>query len=218
MPRARHRRGYHTEVKMTPLDPLTNDGDREIRDGHEVPNGDTELVALAIARTKEGERSALHFLYVRYSEDVHRYVKSIVRDHHEAEDITQSLFVKLMSAIQGYQARNVPFAAWLLRVARNAALDSLRAKRALPSDEIRISDEGRHLIAFERCQSLKDALAQLPPEQREVLVLRYIAGLQPREIAEVLNKTESSIHGLHHRGRRALKAALEELGAKPLTA
>jgi RNA polymerase sigma-70 factor, ECF subfamily len=218
MPRARHRRGYPTEVKMTPLDPLTNDGDREIREGHEVPNGDTELVAFAIARTKEGERSALHFLYVRYSEDVHRYVESIVRDHHEAEDITQSLFVKLMSAIQGYQARNVPFAAWLLRVARNAALDSLRAKRALPSDEIRISDEGRHLIAFERCQSLKDALAQLPLEQREVLVLRYIAGLQPREIAEVLNKTESSIHGLHHRGRRALKAALEELGAKPLTA
>jgi DNA-directed RNA polymerase specialized sigma24 family protein len=101
---------------MTPLDPLTIDGGREIREGHEVPNGDTELVALAIARTKEGERSALHFLYVRYSEDVHRYVKSIVRDHHEAEDITQSLFVKLMSAIQGYEPRNVPLAAWLRRV------------------------------------------------------------------------------------------------------
>jgi RNA polymerase sigma-70 factor (ECF subfamily) len=203
---------------MTPLDPLTNDGDREIREGHEVPNGDTELVALAVARTKEGDRSALQFLYVRFREDVHRYVTSIVRDYYEAEDITQSLFVKLMPAIQAYQARNVPFAAWLLRVARNAALDSLRAKRALPSDDIRISDEGRHQIAFERCQSLKDALAQLPHDQREVLVLRYIAGLPPREIAELLNKTESSIHGLHHRGRRALKAALEELGAKPLTA
>jgi RNA polymerase sigma-70 factor (ECF subfamily) len=202
---------------MIPLDPLINDIDSEIRECDEVPSGDTELVALAVARTKEGDSSALHFLYVRYSGDVHRYVKSIVRDHHEAEDITQSLFVKLMSAIQGYQPRKVPFAAWLLRVARNAALDSLRARRTLPSDEIRIRDEGQHQIAFERCQSLKEALAQLPHEQREVLVLRYIAGLPPREIAELLNKTESSIHGLHHRGRRALQAALEELGATPMT-
>jgi RNA polymerase sigma-70 factor (ECF subfamily) len=192
--------------------------DREIGEGHGAASDEAELVALAVARTKEGDNSALHFLYVRYREDVHRYVKSIVGNHHEAEDITQSLFVKLMSAIQGYQPRSVPFAAWLLRVARNAALDSLRARRTLPSDDIRISDEGRAQIAFECCQCLKDGLAQLPHEQREVLVLRYIAGLPPREIAELLNKTESSIHGLHHRGRRALKAALEELDAKPLTA
>jgi RNA polymerase sigma-70 factor (ECF subfamily) len=203
---------------MTPLDPNINAIDRAIREGHDVASADTELVALAVARTKEGDSSALHFLYVRYREEIHRYVTSIVRDYHEAEDITQSLFVKLMSAIQGYEPRNVPLAAWLRRVARNAALDSLRARRVLPSDEIRINDEGRNEIAFERCQSLKEALAQLPHDQREVLVLRYIAGLPPREIADLLNKTESSIHGLHHRGRRALKAALEELGAAPLTA
>jgi RNA polymerase sigma-70 factor (ECF subfamily) len=206
---------------MTAHDPHINDSGHRIpriREGHEAVKDDSELVALAVARTKEGDTSALHFLYVRYREDVRRYVTSIVRDHHEAEDITQSLFVKLMTAIQAYQPRNVPFAAWLMRVARNAALDSLRAKRTLPSDDIRITDEGQAEIAFERCQCLKDGLAQLPYEQREVLVLRYIAGLPPREIAELLNKTESSIHGLHHRGRRALKAALEELDATPLTA
>jgi RNA polymerase sigma-70 factor (ECF subfamily) len=181
-------------------------------------NDDTELVTLAVARTKEGDSSALHFLYIRFRDDVHRYVGSIVGDHHEAEDITQSLFVKLMSAIHDYQPRKVPFAAWLMRVARNAALDSLRAKRMLPSDDIRIVDEGRGQIAFERCQSLKEALGRLPYEQREVLVLRYIAGLPPREIAQLLNKTQSSIHGLHHRGRLALKAALEELDTTPLTA
>ena len=195
-----------------------NDSDREIHEGHRTADDDTELVALAVARTKEGDSSALHFLYVRYREDVHRYVKSIVGDYHEAEDITQSLFVKLMSAIHSYQPRSVPFAAWLMRVARNAALDSVRAKRMLPSGEIRTSDESRGQLAFERCQSLKEALGRLPYEQREVLVLRYIAGLPPREIADLLNKTQSSVHGLHHRGRRALKAALEELDAAPLTA
>jgi RNA polymerase sigma-70 factor (ECF subfamily) len=179
---------------------------------------DTEVVALAVARAKEGDSSALHFLYVRYADDVHRYVKSIVRDHHEAEDITQTLFLKLMSAIKSYQPRSVAFAAWLMRVARNAALDSLRAKRTIPSDQVRVADSGKEETAFERRQSLKEALTRVPHEQREVLVLRYVGGLPPREIARVLNKTESSIHGLHHRGRRALQEALKELDATPRTA
>jgi RNA polymerase sigma-70 factor (ECF subfamily) len=58
----------------------------------------------------------------------------------------------------------------------------------------------------------------LPANQREVLVLRHVAGLSAREIAERLGKTEASIHGLHHRGRRALSAALQELEATPVAA
>jgi RNA polymerase sigma factor (sigma-70 family) len=61
-------------------------------------------------------------------------------------------------------------------------------------------------------------LEQLPGEQREVLVLRHIVGLSPLEIAEALGKTESSIHGLHHRGRQRLRVALEDLGAAPVVA
>jgi RNA polymerase sigma-70 factor, ECF subfamily len=178
---------------------------------------DRELVDLAVARIKEGDGGAMQVLYVRYAPEVHRYVKSIVRDHHEAEDITQSLFLKLMSAIHGYRSRGVPFEAWLLRVARNAALDSLRKKRAVPSDDIQASDGGRGDIALERRLSLKQALGQLPDQEREVLVLRYIAGLPTREIATRMHRTERSIYGIHNRGRRALKAALEELEAMPLT-
>jgi RNA polymerase sigma-70 factor (ECF subfamily) len=179
---------------------------------------DTELVTLAVARAKEGDGSALHFLYVRYAEDVRRYVKSILRDHHEAEDVTQGVFLKLMSVVQSYEPRGVPFAAWLLRVARNAAVDNLRANRALPSEHIRLSEDAHDQIAFEHRDALKQALARLPHEQREVVVLRYVAGLPPRQIAELLHKSHSSVHGLQHRGRRALKAALEELGSTPLTA
>jgi RNA polymerase sigma-70 factor, ECF subfamily len=180
------------------------------------PEGD--LLAQAIARTKEGDIGALHFLYVRFADDVCGYVASIVRDQHEAEDITHTLFVKLLTKIQRYEQRDVPFAAWILRVARNAALDHVRARREVPFEEVRTSDEGREDEDLERCQSLKLALDRLPSEQREVLVLRHIAGLTPGEIAQRLGKTESSIHGLHHRGRGALQAALRELEAGPLTA
>jgi RNA polymerase sigma-70 factor, ECF subfamily len=210
--------GGLTEVKMTREIRHMSECDPRDRDHDDSARGDTELVARAVARVKEGDSSALNFLYVRYGEDVRRYVNSIVRDHHEAEDVTQTVFLKLMSVIKGYQPRGVPFAAWLLRVARNAAVDSLRAKRALPSDDVRVKDDGRDQIAFERRESLKSALGRLPHEQREVLVLRYVAGLPPREIADLLQKTQSSVHGLQHRGRRALKAALEELEAAPVTA
>jgi len=179
---------------------------------------DMGLVILAVARAKEGDGSALRFLYTRYYEDVRRYVKSILRDHHEAEDVTQGVFLKLMFVVQGYEPRGVPFAAWLLRVARNAAVDNLRAKRTVPTENVRLSDDARDQTAFEHREVLKDALARLPHEQREVVVLRYVAGLAPREIAELLHKTHSSVHGLQHRGRQALKAALEEVGSKPLTA
>jgi RNA polymerase sigma-70 factor, ECF subfamily len=180
------------------------------------PAQESELLARAIARAKEGDASALHFLYARYADDVCGYVHSIVRDPHEAEDITQSLFAKLLSKIQRYEQRQVPFSAWILRVARNAALDHLRARRQIPFEEVRTTDEGHDEGQFERFHSLREALDRLPDEQREVLVLRHVVGLSPIEIADRMKKTESAIHGLHHRGRVALKAALRELEAAPV--
>jgi RNA polymerase sigma-70 factor (ECF subfamily) len=177
-----------------------------------------DLLSHAIARAKQGDMSALHFLYVRFADDVCGYVSSIVGDRHEAEDITQNVFAKLMTAIQKYEPRDVPFAAWILRVSRNVALDHLRARRQIPFEEIRIDDKGNEQLGFQRSQSLREALMRLPPEQREVLVLRHMVGLSPREIAQRLGKTEASIHGLHHRGRGALCQALREFEAAPATA
>jgi RNA polymerase sigma-70 factor (ECF subfamily) len=181
-------------------------------------NQDSRIVREAVVRAQGGDMGALHFLYVRYSPDVLRYVRSFVQDHHEAEDITQNVFMKLMSAIRKYEPREVPFAAWILRVARNAALDHLRARRMTPSEDLRLQDDEHGRISHERSRDLHDALEQLPEEQREVLILRHIAGLSPLEIAAVLGKTESSVHGLHHRGRLSLQSSLQELGAAPVVA
>lgn len=177
-----------------------------------------QLVTQAVARAKAGDMSAVHFLYVRFADDVFGYVSSIVHDSHEAEDITQNVFAKLMKAIHKYEPREVPFAAWILRVARNAALDNLRSRRQIPFEEVRTDDDGHEQLGFERSQCLRDALWRLPHEQREVLVLRHLAGLSPSEIAERLGKTEGSIHGLHHRGRGALRMALNEMDAAPVVA
>jgi RNA polymerase sigma-70 factor (ECF subfamily) len=179
---------------------------------------DSERVYQAVDRAKEGDMNALHFLYVRFADDVCAYVRSVVRDPHAAEDITQAVFTKLMKAIDKYERRDAPFAAWIIRVARNAALDHIRASRQIPLAEVRTTDEGGEWVRFERARCLREALERLPSDQREVLVLRHVAGLSPGEIAERLGKTEASIHGLHHRGRGALRAALRELEAAPVTA
>jgi RNA polymerase sigma-70 factor (ECF subfamily) len=198
--------------------PQTGGSPRFSRERAGTGDNPDALVSAAIARVKEGDVSALHFLYVRYADDVCGFVQSIVRDHYEAEDITQNVFAKLPRAIKKYEQREVPFTAWILRVARNAALDHVRSRRMVPCEEVRTSDEGHEHLASERFNCLREALDQLPDEQREVLILRHIAGLSPCEIAELLGKSEGSIHGLHHRGRAALQGSLRDLGAAPVTA
>ncbi|MGH2919528.1 MAG: RNA polymerase sigma factor [Solirubrobacteraceae bacterium] len=176
------------------------------------------LVSRAVARAKQGDRDAVRFLYLRYADNVYGYVRTIVRDHHDAEDVTQQVFAKLMTAIIKYEQRDVPFVAWLLRMAHNAAVDAVRARRATPAEEIFGPDDAVCEDAPERARSLHAALAALPSDQREVVVLRHVLGLSPVEIAERLGRTSSSVYGLHHRGRRALCAGLTRLDSVPLTA
>jgi RNA polymerase sigma-70 factor (ECF subfamily) len=177
-----------------------------------------EMVAetrLAIARTKEGDRDALRLLYVRFSDNVYGYICSIVRDEQEAEDLTQHVFMKLMTVIVQYKDHGVPFSGWLLRMARNVALDHLRRRRPTPTEEVFGADDHVDEESRDRARDLHTALASLPDEQRDVMVMRHVVGLSPPEIAEQMGRTESSIHGLHHRGRRALQEELRRLGSSP---
>jgi RNA polymerase sigma-70 factor (ECF subfamily) len=177
----------------------------------------TREVRLAIARAKEGDRDAVRFLYVRYSDNVYGYVRSIVRDDREAEDLTQHVFMKLVTVITKYEDRGVPFSGWLLRLARNVALDHLRRRRPTPTEDVLAVDTHVDETSRERARDFHSALASLPDEQRDVVIMRHVVGLTPQEIAERMGRSESSIHGLHHRGRRALQVELRRLGAAPQT-
>jgi len=185
--------------------------------GKRVGAGDDgQLVSAAIARAQAGDMEGLYLLYVRYEEDVFRFVNSMVKNQHEAEDITQSVFLKLVTVLRTYEAREVPFIAWVLRVARNMCLDHIRDRRSIPHDEVSAHVDDQSQIARERRRDLCWALEQLPEEQRSVLILRHVRGLSPPEIADILGKSESSIDGLHHRGRKSMQSTLADLGAAPV--
>jgi RNA polymerase sigma-70 factor, ECF subfamily len=176
------------------------------------------MVARAVARAKEGDADAIRYLYLRYSDNVYSYIRAILRDDHEAEDVTQHVFAKLMTVIPKYEQRSVPFAGWILRLAHNAAIDHLRGRRRItPADEIYGEDERSHDDA-DRGSCLREALSTLPEEQRRVVVLRHLVGLTPPEIAAETGHSESSVHGLHHRGRRALQEELTRMEAAPVIA
>jgi RNA polymerase sigma-70 factor (ECF subfamily) len=182
-----------------------------------LDESDVDVISRAVASAKRGDREALRYLYIRYADNVYSYVATIVPDAHEAEDVTQHVFAKLITVLPKYEERRVAFAAWILRVARNVAIDHLRQLRAIPCEEVR-SDEHDHGGGDEdqdRRLLLEQALKELPYEQREVVVLRHVCGLTPPEIAGRLGKSESSVHGLHHRGRGALRAALAGIDAGP---
>lgn len=168
---------------------------------------DRGRTARAVSRAKAGDATAVDYLYTQYADNVYSYVLSIVHDGHAAEDVTQQVFAKVLTKLDRYEQRSVPFAAWLFRIARNAAIDHLRSDRLVCVEEVRCSDEPEHDTAEHR-QVLTEALSRLPNEQRKVMVLRHIYGLSPREIADNMSKSEGAVHTLHHRARRAMQREL----------
>jgi len=172
----------------------------------------------AVEGAKAGDSEAIRYLYVRHAADVNRYVRAIVHDDYEAEDITQAVFTKLFRTISKYEPREVPFSAWIKRVARNLAVDEMRRRRRAGWGEPAAIEASSDERDSERLQSLLAALDGLPRDQRRVLLLRHICGLAPSEIAEQLGKSESAVHGLHHRARGALRRMLTDLEATPTTA
>lgn len=199
--------------ERTPSGPYGNrlPWDKEARDG------DRARLRAAIDGAKGGDREAIRYLYVQHARAVHRYVRGIVHDDYEAEDITQAVFTKLFRTIEQYEWRDVPFAAWIRRVARNLAVDEMRRRRRTGWGELEPSEASSDERAPERLESLLEALRGLPRDQRRVVLLRHMCGLAPSEIAEQLGKSESSVHGLHHRARGALRRTLTDLEAAPTT-
>jgi RNA polymerase sigma-70 factor, ECF subfamily len=171
---------------------------------------------LAVRRAQEGDQEAQRYLYTTYSDNVYGYVRSIVRDEHEAEDITQHVFAKLLTKLGKYDDRGVPFFAWLLPLARNVAIDHIRANRLMPVETV-LDPEASSGADMDRGHTVRAALAVLPEPQRQVVFLRHVAGMTPEEIADRMGRTRGSVNGLHHRGRRTLRRELERLESMPFT-
>jgi RNA polymerase sigma-70 factor, ECF subfamily len=188
-----------------------HDGDRE-----------RSLTRRAVRRANDGDGEAMGELYDRYAARVYGHVRRMLRDRHDAEDVTQLVFLKLTWTLDRYDERSGDFCAWLLRVAHNLAIDELRRRRPVLVGDVFGAGAGDAAAADEqaaamRVGALRDALAALSDEQREVVVLRQFVGLRPREIADRMDRSEGSVHALYHRGRMAMQASLADAQSGPAT-
>lgn len=178
--------------------------------------------ARLVARALRGDREAFGDLYERHLAGLYRYVFYRVGDVHEAEDVTELVFLKAWQALDRYQPGGAPFRAWLYRIAHNTLVDRARTLHPpgdLKDDHADPSPEARpeHVTARrEQQQTVAEALRQLDPAQQQVLALRFISELSHAETAKVMNRTEGAVRVLQYRALAALRRLLEGRWNEPV--
>lgn len=154
-----------------------------------APSTETELDL--IAKAQQGDKEAFGELVRCHREGVVNLVYRMCGDVHLAEDAAQEAFVRAWQHLPGYRPRS-PFRNWVVRIAVNAALDTLRRERAtVDIDVLPLTSPDRGPEAAvereERAKQVQQAVLALPPASRAVLVLREYEGLSYREIADALD-------------------------------
>lgn len=174
-----------------------------------------------VARAKHGEADAFAALYDRYAPPLYRYALARLHEPADAEDLVARVFLAMIEALPRYEDRGLPFGAWLFRIAHHALIDGARTRHPLSPLEA-AADQPSSIVgpeaAAERAAeraTLEAAIARLTPEQRDVIVYRFFAGLSPAEIGSLLGRREGAVRALQF---RALGALRRELGAPDVTA
>jgi len=165
-------------------------------------------------RVSQRDTDAFQALYESHLDTVYRYVYYKVGNGQLAEDLTQHIFMKAWEAIHRYQWRELPFQHWLLRLARNAVIDHYRSMKPTNSsllDPVSVGvDPEIELAQSEMVNTLQDAVRQLPDEQREVIVLRFIEQMPHADVAQHLGKSAATVRVIQHRALQALRRLLEQ--------
>jgi RNA polymerase sigma-70 factor (ECF subfamily) len=165
-------------------------------------------------RSAETAQHRLERLYRSSRDDVYAYVASVLRDQSLAEDVTAAAFERAFRRRRLFDPRRGSERAWLFGIARNAALDELRRrKRHVATVEHQAAQIGEELPQAEAVlgrATLRAALAGLPPRERELIALKFYAGLSNQEIARVLHVSESNAGTLLHRAITKLRKACDE--------
>jgi RNA polymerase sigma-70 factor (ECF subfamily) len=191
--------------------------------------GDTSREPRSVAETelsraaRGGDPGAFGRLIVQNERAVFGLCLRLLRDSEEARDAAQEAFVRAYEALPSYDAA-LPFTPWLLRIARNHCLDLLRRGKATPAlvradaDQIarlELADPNARgaddaLVLAEGQARLAAAIARLPDDQREALLLFHQEQLSYREIALVLEVPIGTVMTWLHRARQKLRAELKE--------
>ena len=180
-------------------------------EGLEAPDDD-------LARRAASDSRAMEALYLRHHLTIFRYLRARCRDDETAMDLTAITFEKAMRSIARYAPRGSGFPAWLLRIARNSAIDEERRRRPLLAGGwhalTRRRSQGpgpeEQAVAGDERRRMRLLLAELPDIQRDAVALRFGSDLTAREIGEVIGRSEEATQKLITRTLRRLKESLDD--------
>ena len=158
---------------------------------------------------------AFEDLYRSSRDDVFGYVSGLLRDRSAAEDVTAQAFERAFRRRSTFDPKRGTHRAWLFGIARNAALDELR--RRSRQAELAVETEDEHAVAPDDAAEtaltkrlLRDAMAQIPTRDRELIALKYFAGLDNGEIARVIGTSETNAGTKLHRAMEKLRRACDD--------
>jgi RNA polymerase sigma-70 factor, ECF subfamily len=168
-----------------------------------------------VRRAQTGDRAAFEELYLIHFDRIYSYLHLSVGNRHDAEDLTNQTFIKMLESIDRFVWRQVPFSAWLFRIAHNLAMDHFRAgRRWQPESELPESTEHVEPSAEEAAfQAIGRArmfamIERLSEDQQQVLTLKFAFDFSNGEVATILGKTEGAIKSLQHRALASLERQL----------
>ena len=137
---------------------------------------------------------------------------------HEAEDLVADVFIRAMEALDRYEDRGLPFLAYLLRIARNAAIDrSRKTRRDMSIDELVNHPESAQNVEAEAARSIErdtlfNAMSRLKPDYREVLLLRFVERYGAADVGRMTGRSEGAVRTLQHRALDRLRNELARMG------
>lgn len=169
-----------------------------------------------LQRAHQLDEAALATIFDTHYRAVYRYILLHSRHQETAEDLTARVFQKLLEALHRGRGPTRNLKGWLLRVAHRQVIDEVRRAKHRQHDELpeglpasgMAVEEGVHLSLMNN--QVQAALIDLTPKQRAVIILRYLQGLEPAEVAEVLHLTTGAVKSLQHRALNALRKRLGE--------
>jgi RNA polymerase sigma-70 factor (ECF subfamily) len=170
------------------------------------PNSDAHGERLIVDAAKAGDQAALSELYTLYFPRVYRYILARTGNTYDAEDLAEEVFMRVLEAIERFQWREAPFSAWLFRIAHNAVIsqrrkDTARGRSAPLNDGLAKDSPGPEELVENRLalNEVMEAAQKLPEAQRQVIALRFGAGLSVAETARAMNKGEGNVKVIQHK-------------------
>ena len=176
---------------------------------------DVRLLAEIVA----GVEQSFVELYRRRHNDVYRFAFAMAKSRSFAQDVTQEVFLNVLENAARFDSAKGTVRAWLFGCARHVTLDRLRLERRWTDDmpaDVGTLDSDERLLADQRVERLHAAIARLPVEYREALVLFELQELTYAETATVLDCPIGTVRSRLHRGRVLLATMLDE-NAQPLS-